>query len=137
MGWKFYDLDRIAQKLVIDARRRDDKLEQKSQKSLPQAHKMRMAVAYGLERFWGEHLRLEGEKRNKSLFWEATWTEFVGIMNKAGVVIPNDSADKMPEKLWALDLETQRIALAVLTQLCDAIIWWTQRYKTGSLDDAD
>jgi hypothetical protein len=136
MGWKFYELDRIAQKLVIDARDRDT-TKPKNQKSLPQAHKMRMAVAYGLERFWGEHLRLEVKEPNKSQFWEETWTAFVGIMNEAGVEIPNDTATVMPAELWKLDLETQRVALAVLTQLCDAIIWWTQRYKTGSLDDVD
>ena len=136
MGWKFYDLDRIAQKLVIGAKDRDG-LVAKSKKSLPQAHKMRIAVAYGLERFWGEHLRLQGRESNKSQFWEETWTEFVGIMKTTGVEIPDDTQANMPEKLWALDLETQRVALAVLTQLCDAIIWWTQRYKTGSLDDDD
>ena len=136
MGWKFYDLDRIAQKLVIKAKDRDDLLA-KNKKSLPQAHKMRMAVAYGLERFWGEHLRLQDKESNKSQFWEETWTEFVGIMKTTGVEIPDDTQANMPEKLWALDLDTQRVALAVLTQLCDAIIWWTQRYKTGSLDDED
>jgi hypothetical protein len=135
MGWKFYELDRVAQKLVIDAKHRDDRLAQSSQKSLPQAHKMRMAVAYGLERFWGEHLRLEAKEENKSMFWQATWTEFVGIMQRAGVEIPNTTVDRMPEKLWALEPETQRVALAVLTQLCDAIIWWTQRYKKGSFDN--
>jgi hypothetical protein len=136
MGWKFYELDRVAQRLVIDARDRDAN-EPKNKKSLPQAHKMRMAVAYGLERFWGEHLRLEVKEPNKSRFWEETWTAFVGIMQEAGVEIPNDAAAVMPERLWALDLETQRVALAVLTQLCDATIWWTQRYKNGSFDDAD
>ena len=136
MGWKFYELDQIAQKLVIKARDRDAN-EPKNKKSLPQAHKMRMAVAYGLERFWGEHLRLEVKEPNKSQFWEETWTAFVGIMQEAGVKIPDEAAATMPKELWKLDLETQRVALAVLTQLCDAIIWWTQRYKTGSLDDVD
>jgi hypothetical protein len=129
MGWKFYDLDRVAQKLVIEAKKRDDRVTKKSDKSLNQSHKMRLAVAYGLERFWGEHLRLERNDANKSQFWKQTWTELVNI--------PDDPADKMPDKLWALDLETQRVALAVLAQLCDAIVWWTQRYKTGSDDDAD
>lgn len=137
MGWKFYELDRIAQRLVIDAKHRDDRLAQSSQKSLPQAHKMRLAVSYGLERFWGEHLRLEAREENKSMFWQATWTEFVGIMHRAGIEIPNTTVDRMPEKLWALEPETQRVALAVLTQLCDAMIWWTQRYKNGSLDNDD
>jgi hypothetical protein len=136
MGWQFYELDRVAQKLVIDARDRDA-TKAKNKKSLPQAHKMRMAVAYGLERFWGEHLRLENNEPNKSQFWEETWTAFVGIMKKTGVKIPDEVAAIMPAELWKLDLETQRVALAVLTQLCDSIIWWTQRYKNGSFDDAD
>jgi len=131
MGWKFYELDRIAHKLVIDARDRDNNLP-KGKKSLPQAHEMRMVVAYGLERFWGEHLRLRVKEANKSQFWEETWVAFVDIMRRSGVEIPDDTANTMPEKLWALDLETQRVALAVLTQLCEAIIWWKQRYKTES-----
>ena len=46
MGWETYELDRAAQRLVLQARGRDPK-------SLNQSYKMRMAVAYGLERFWG------------------------------------------------------------------------------------
>ncbi|MCA1994465.1 MAG: hypothetical protein LDL41_20825, partial [Coleofasciculus sp. S288] len=62
------------------------------------------------------------------------------------VVIPNDPVNPskvqdiqaMSAKLWQLSLEDQRVALAVLTQLCDCIVWWTQRYKTGRLaDDID
>lgn len=49
MAWNFYGLDQKAQNLVLDAKKIDPK-------SLNQAHKMRQAVAYGLERFWGEHL---------------------------------------------------------------------------------
>ncbi|MEB3282158.1 MAG: hypothetical protein VKK42_24900 [Lyngbya sp.] len=153
MGWKSYELDRAAQKLVLDARERDAK-------SLNQSYKMRMAVAYGLERFWGEHLRLKPNKdeknyskkdkedNNKSQYWKQTWDEFAKIMSKAGVTIPNDpirpdregklstqAIQAMSEKLWALSLEEQRVSMAVLTQLCDCIVWWTQRYKTGRLDD--
>ncbi|MGG6265707.1 hypothetical protein ACQ4M3_19935 [Leptolyngbya sp. AN03gr2] len=67
-------------------------------------------------------------------------------MKRAGVTIPNDPVNvnnvkqvqAMSEKLWALRLEDQRIAIAVLTQLCDCIVWWTQRYKVGRLvDDSD
>jgi hypothetical protein len=58
-------------------------------------------------------------------------------MNQAGVIIPNDPVNlnrpdtvrAMAQQLWQLDLEDQRIILAVLTQLCDCIVWWTQRYK--------
>ena len=130
MAWKSYELDRAAQKLVLDARERDPK-------SLNQSHNMRMAVAYGLERFWGEHLRLKGREETKSIFWKETWDALQTIMQKSGVKIPNDSVvtgntkqiQSMSEKLWALPVEDQRVAIAVLTQLCDCLVWWTQRYK--------
>lgn len=140
MAWQTYDLDRIAQKLVLDARARDAQ-------SLNQSYKMRMAVAYGLERFWGEHLRLSGKEQHKSNYWKETWDEFVLLMQRAGVTIPNDPVNindvkqvqAMSERLWReLSLDDQRIAIAVLTQLCDCIVWWTQRYKVGRLvDDSD
>jgi hypothetical protein len=136
MTWQSYELDRIAQKLVLDAKDRDPQ-------SLNQSYKMRVAVSYGLERFWGEHLRLSGREPQKSDYWRATWNELVNVMHKAGVTIPNDSVDinnvkqiqAMSAKLWRLSLEEQRIAIAVLTQLCDCIVWWTQRYKGGKSDD--
>ncbi|MEB3233682.1 MAG: hypothetical protein VKJ64_21925 [Leptolyngbyaceae bacterium] len=136
-GLQSYGLDQIAQRLVLDAKKRDPD-------SLNQAHKMRMATAYGLERFWGEHLRLQPKDAskqlkdaNKSQYWKETWDELVGVMAIAGFTIPNDSVDgndvdsvkAMSAKLWQLDLEVQRVALAVLTQLCDCMVWWTQRYK--------
>ena len=139
MAWQSYELDRIAQKLVLAARKCDPK-------SLNQSHDMRMAVAYGLERFWGEHLRLKGKKieeENKSKFWKATWDELVIVMKKTGVTIPNDLVEpdgkgkiptqaiqSMSEKLWALSVDDQRVSMAVLTQLCDCLVWWTQRYKS-------
>ncbi|HEY9693591.1 MAG TPA: hypothetical protein V6D15_15400 [Oculatellaceae cyanobacterium] len=130
MAWNSYGLDQIAQKLVLDAKTRD-------QDSLNQAYKMRMAVAYGLERFWGEHLRLQRKEPSKSTYWKQTWDELVKVMLSAGVKIPNDSvrADdtnsvkSMSEKLWNLELQDQRVAIAVLTQLSDCMVWWTQRYK--------
>ncbi len=132
--WQSYGLDRIAQKLVLNALSAD-------KDCLNQSHKMRMAVTYGLERFWGEHLRLRNSKkesdRAKSNYWKATWDEFVAVMDKAGVTIPNEavvaddaaSIKQMSEALWALEMEVQRVSLAVLSQLCDCIVWWTQRYK--------
>ncbi len=132
--WQSYGLDHIAQKLVLDALSVD-------KDCLNQSHKMRVAVTYGLERFWGEHLRLRNSKkesdRAKSNYCKATWDEFVDVMKKAGVTIPNEavvandaaSIRQMSEALWALDMEVQRVSLAVLTQLCDCIVWWTQRYK--------
>lgn len=130
MAWNYYGLDREAQRLVLAAKQRDDS-------SLNQAFKMREAVAYGLERFWGEHLRLQGKEDAKSQYWKETWDTLVKIMNNAQIEIPNDrvnsndtnSIQGMAEKLWSLEIETQRVALAVLTQLCDCLVWWTQRYK--------
>ena len=132
--WQSYGLDHIAQKLVLDALSAD-------KDCLNQSHKMRMAVTYGLERFWGEHMRLRNSKKEsdlaKSNYWKATWDEFVDVMAKAGVIIPNKavvandaaSIKQMSAALWDLDMEVQRVSLAVLTQLCDCIVWWTQRYK--------
>lgn len=130
MGWKSYDLDREAQKLVLAAKKRDEK-------SLNQSYKMRMAVAYGLERFWGEHLRLQAKEPEKSKYWKETWDALVGVMEQAGVLIPNEPVNAnnvnqiqaMSDQLWELEIDEQRVALAVLTQLCDCIVWWTQRYK--------
>ncbi|MDF5728980.1 MAG: hypothetical protein PUP92_13390 [Rhizonema sp. PD38] len=130
MGWKSYDLDREAQQLVLDAKKRDEK-------SLNQSYKMRMAVAYGLERFWGEHLRLQAKEPEKSQYWKETWDALVGILEQAGVPIPNEPVNAnnvnqiqaMSDQLWQLTIDEQRVALAVLTQLCDSIVWWTQRYK--------
>ncbi|MDX2098056.1 MAG: hypothetical protein SFW36_09800 [Leptolyngbyaceae cyanobacterium bins.59] len=140
MGWQSYGLDQIAQRLVLDAKERDED-------SLNQGYKMRMATAYGLERFWGEHLRLQRREPEKAEYWKATWDALVRVMGHAGVIIPNDLIDvndvrtirAMSAKLWGetplnaqgrkLTLQDQRVALAVLSQLCDCIVWWTQRYK--------
>jgi len=139
MAWQSYDLDRVAQKLVLLARERDSQ-------SLNQSHKMRMAVSYGLERFWGEHLRLQGKEEAKSKYWKSTWDAFCDVMAETGLQLPKDQikADEtkkiqdISSRLWALSLEEQRVAMAVLTQLCDCLVWWTQRYKTGRFaDDAD
>jgi hypothetical protein len=137
MAWESYSLDRYAQELVLAAKKR-------SPDSLNQAHKMRLAVASGLERFWGEQWRLVGDKEKKDIYWREVWTTLVKIMAKAGVTIPNDAIpigktkndrvpvdaiEKMCEKLWNLSLEEQRVSLAVLTELCNSLVWWTQRYK--------
>ncbi len=163
MAWKYYtldeekrqfhSLDQVAQKLVLAAKKRvvlddrgrvvlDDRGRTKN--SLNQSFKMREAVAYGLERFWGEHLRCQDKSNwngdefyNKYKYWKDTWDDLVVIMGQAGVIIPNDPVDtrrpasvtSMAQKLWALDIKDQQIILAVLTQLCDCIVWWTQRYK--------
>ena len=146
MGWNSYGLDREAQRLVMAARQRDEaipKAERSRKASLNQAHKMRMAVPYGLERFWGEQLRLQEKEENKAIYWRETWNTLVAILAQAGVTIPNDpvrfsdttAIQAMSTRLWQLELIDQRLALAVLTQLCDALVWWTQRYKGGARVD--
>lgn len=156
MAWKYYtldeenrqfhSLDQVAQKLVLAAKDRE-------RKTLNQSFKMREAVAYGLERFWGEHLRLKSKSRRpgdefdkKSQYWKETWDALVAILKPTGVIIPNSAVDinrpdtvkSMARELWKLDIKEQRIILAVLTQLCDSIVWWTQRYKgPGNLANDD
>jgi hypothetical protein len=136
-GWQPYDLDYYAQELVL--KHRDKK------NVLNESHKMRMAVAYGLERFWGEHLRLKRESESKSQYWKDIWDKLAEILKQAGIDLPNDEVtpkskksngedetqniQAMARKIWLMPLAEQRVALMVLTQFCDALVWWTQRYK--------
>lgn len=128
MAWEPYNLDQIAHDLVF-ARKDNRDL-------FGQVYKMRTTVAYGLERFWGEQLRLTGEEAE---YWKATWDKLVEMMAIAGITIPNHAdPDQQIKELW-LDCkdkaiakqkrDERKVALAVLTQLCDCMIWWTQRYK--------
>ena len=117
MTWEPLSLDEIAHELVYRYRNEDKEI-------MNQVHKMRSNVAYGLERFWGEHLRLEGKK---SEYWKETWKELVSIMDRADITVPNS-----PQDLWdpeIFPLPYRKVTLAVLTQLCDSMVWWTQRYK--------
>lgn len=132
MAWEPYNLDQIAHDLVFA--RKDYK--SKDENVLGQVYKMRTTVAYGLERFWGEKLRLSG---NEAEYWAATWDKLVETMGIAGITIPNHpDADQQITELWldSKDKEVakqkrdeRKVALAVLTQLCNCMIWWTQRYK--------
>lgn len=150
MTWQSYGLDRRAQALVLAAKQRDEGVA-KNKKAMKEAHNMRMTVAYGLERFWGEHLRLKlNNDHNKSVYWEATWKALVEIMKTAEVLLPegvvnsrdSDSIKQVAEQLWGvrvldadghkLSQDDQRLALAVLTQLCDCMVWWTQRFREPS-----
>jgi hypothetical protein len=141
MAWESYRLDRYAQELVLSAKKRNPD-------SLNQSYKMRLAAAYGLERFWGEQFRLRGDLESNYVYWQEVWGILVRVMATAGVEIPNDlipiindnnnqaqiraqtdAIEQMSNKLWGLSLEDQRVTLAVLTGLCDALVWWNQRYK--------
>ena len=134
MAWHAYDLDHLAQEIVLKARNRDPD-------SLNQAHKMRASCAYGLERFWGEHLRLNEKEPTKASFVADVWRALVGILNRGGVDLPGDlltsrdpeaAIQAVAEQIWRLEREQQQVALAVLTALCDAVVWWTQRLKTAA-----
>ncbi|NLQ04888.1 hypothetical protein [Cylindrospermopsis raciborskii] len=140
MSWKSYNLDREAQKLVLFYRGK--------QGVISQSHKMRSTVAYGLERFWGEQLRLLGkndDEKEKGKYWQATWKAFVNIMKTAGIQLPQEEVDTAntrvvqdyASRLWSLSIEDQRICLAVLTQFCDSLVWWTQRYKNRGDSDGE
>lgn len=133
MAWHPYDLDHLALEIVLKARKLDPD-------SLNQAYKMRAACSYGLERFWGEHLRLKEKEPAKAQFVADVWTGFVGIMAKAGVSLPaamlsNQESEaaiqSVAEQLWRMKPKEQQAPLAVLTALCDAVVWWTQRLKPG------
>ena len=138
MSWHPYDLDHLAQEIVLKARNTDPD-------SLNQAYKMRAACAYGLERFWGEHLRLKAKEPSKAQFVADVWTGFVGIMAKADVKLPGEmlsskdseaAIQSVAEQLWRITPDQQQAPLAVLTALCDAVVWWTQRLKNGKGGDA-
>lgn len=130
MAWQSYNLDQMAHDLVLKYRDKD---------ALNQAYKMRTTVAYGLERFWGEHLRLQGSRgdQDKADYWKDTWNALVKIMSHAGVKIPNDNVSAkdtkqikaMADNLWKFDQQQRKVAIAVLTQLTESMVWWTQRYK--------
>ena len=137
IGWHPYDLDHAAQELVL--KHRDKK------NVLNESHKMRMAVAYGLERFWGEHLRFErefsNESKHKGRYWKDVWIELSKILSRGDIELPDkegkvkfDETGKIKEtaaKIWQLSEDERYVALMVLTQFCDALVWWRQRYKTS------
>lgn len=133
-GWQPYHLDHYAQQLILEHRDKKNVLNE--------THKMRMTVAYGLERFWGEHLRLKKDKKketqNKGKYWKDVWDKLAEILLQAGVTLPNDNVNdstskiqNMANKIWSMNMNDQRIALMVLTQFCDSLVWWKQRYSKG------
>jgi hypothetical protein len=138
IGWQPYRLDHYAQELVIQNRDKKNVLNE--------SHKMRMAVAYGLERFWGEHLRYErennSESKDKGAYWKAVWITLARILKDSGIEDLPDSEgtvqfdnrkgiEDTANAIWQFSSvpEQRRVALMVLTQLCDSLVWWTQRYK--------
>jgi|SRR6476661_1207563 hypothetical protein len=134
MSWQPYALDSRARRLVTS----------QSANSLREAYKMREAVAFGLERFWGESMRYrtnqerfeEQQKLDKAEiekakagYWEDVWNELVEVI-KEDISLPEHKDVKVGNnQLWNLSRDSQEVALAVLIQLCDCLVWWTQRYK--------
>ncbi|MDY6785520.1 MAG: hypothetical protein SW833_23720 [Cyanobacteriota bacterium] len=114
---------------------------------LNESHKMRMTVAYGLERFWGEQFRLEKQNKDKANYWKVVWQKVAEILQEAGIKLPNkeirsnnpnkqqkeveetQNIRQMAEAIWKMEPDDRAIALMVLTQFCDSLVWWTQRYK--------
>lgn len=160
MPWQPYALDEKARKLVKDAKEGDKEITELSKQAFKESYKMREAVAYGLERFWGEAKRHEEKEPAIAKYWKQTWNTLVEILKQADATISlptydtgstssekpsqpqtdaepgkvinlpiHDEVSAMADKLWELDRESQQIALAVLAQLCDCMVWWTQRYK--------
>jgi hypothetical protein len=129
--WKPYSFDHYAQSLVIKYRDQKDVLNE--------THKMRMTIAYGLERFWGEPLRLEKESQPKANYWKDVWKtlleEFLqpsGLGTKLPSTYSN-STEKISETIkliWDMDQEEREISQMILTQFCDSLVWWSQRLKT-------
>ncbi|MFN9960420.1 MAG: hypothetical protein ACK55I_45635, partial [bacterium] len=81
---------------------------------------------------------IEGPKDNETKYGAYTKANFQPwcgsfvnwCANEAGVKIPNDpvkaedakAVRAMAEKLWEIDIQDQRVAIAVLTQLCDCLV---------------
>lgn len=140
MSWKPYSLDQQARKLVT----------KQPKDSLREAYKMREAVAYGLERFWGESSRYRSNQKRyeedgkpekaiiekvKADYWESVWNTLVGLIRE-DIELPlhenvsiEGNEDTGENELWKLSRDKQEITLAVLIQLCDCLVWWTQRCK--------
>jgi hypothetical protein len=132
--WQSYNLDHYAQKLVSDFRDKKNVLNE--------SHRMRMTVAYGLERFWGEHLRFERESKQeikeKGKYWKKVWDTLANdILKPIGISLPNEKLtfedtkkiQEMTDSIWKMTQEDRTIVLMVLTQFCDSLVWWTQRYR--------
>ena len=133
MAWHPFDLDHKAHEIVLQARKRDPE-------SLNQAYKMRAACAYGLERFWGEHLRLADKEIEKAAFIADVWKAFVDLICQARPDLPlpatmlskhidEELIESLAQQLWSIGPSDQQECLSVLASLCDSIIWWTQRLK--------
>jgi len=148
MSWQPYGVDDCAQQVILDAIKRDPTL-----KSLNQVFKMRTTCAYGLERFWGEFLRLRNGTEAeilRSLIIHDTWTALRNrLLKDTGIMLPYDPKLNLAnqedvrqslEKLWEIRTQNPKeaqLVLAILVSFCEAIIWWKNRLAPGSLAEED
>ncbi|WP_146134525.1 hypothetical protein [Aphanothece minutissima] len=146
MVWQPYPIDDCARQVVEHAIQRDS-----SRKSLNQVFKMRFTCAYGLERFWGEYLRLKSGSavdQNKAEIILDTWRFLqADILRGTGIELPLDDAlnvndasavNESLSSIWQLRTAHPRqaqVVLAVLTNFCEAIIWWKNRLAPGSIQE--
>lgn len=143
MSWQPYGLDDCAQQVVLDAIKRDPSL-----KSLNQVFKMRTTCAYGLERFWGEFLRLRSGTEAeimRSLIIQDTWNALRDqLLNGTGIKLPYDPKLELDNqdavrtslaRIWEIRAQNPKqaqVVLAILVSFCEAIIWWKNRLAPGS-----
>jgi hypothetical protein len=132
MSLRMYGLDRYAHDLVAEFCK---------QGVLNETHDMRTTAPFGLERFFGEHLRLQPKNEKASAYWRKTWDTLVLIMDNAGITVPtlkkgtpcnSETIRQVIDDLWNEDKfprANRKVVLAVLIQLCDDMVWWAQRYK--------
>lgn len=135
-NWESYNLDEKAHDLVLTVYSLTCDAKEKNE-VFSQAHKMRLTVSYGLERFWGEQIRLKGTAKGD--YWRETWITLCDILANTGIDLPRDEVQsendtetikKIADRLWRkIDNKQRKVVLNILTQLCDCMVWWTQRYK--------
>ena len=141
MSWEFYGLDERARRQIKNQIQRAQQANlsvQDTQVLIKESHKMRQTVAFGLERFWGEKMRLDDREPDKAIFWRDVWNELSEILAEGEVELPrHENVNYLSQQLWQVQTPDQAIALSVLTQLCNSLVWWTQRYKSvlGDFDD--
>ena len=96
MALTLYSLDQKAHDLVLEFR---------DTGALKQVFKMRSTAVYGLERFWGEPLRLNN---HEARYWRRTWDVLKEVVALAGVMLPGSSTNTITtdqihtitEELW-------------------------------------
>lgn len=146
MSWQPYGVDDCAQQVILNAIKRDPTL-----KSLNQVFKMRTTCAYGLERFWGEFLRLSNGTEAevmRSLIIHDTWNSLRNqLLDGTDIKLPydpklnlanHDEVRQSLEKLWVIRAQNPKqvqVVLAILVSFCEAIIWWKNRLAPGSLTE--